>query len=101
MAASKYVASKLSNITISAADGNKAFLKNFTPIGSFLIKNETKYIQVFNQNANTEEFNSILSSVDKHMTVWVTWQAVVCDSNSVRRQTNGQHFIQLRNLYEP
>jgi hypothetical protein len=101
MVAGQYIASKLSSVPIARSEESQDFCKQFSLIGSFLIKNETKFIQVFNTNANTEEFNSILTNSDRHMTVWVTWTAYVCDSNSMRRQAFGQHFIQLRKLYEP
>lgn len=70
-------------------------------IGSFLMKHETKYIGITGQGGlNNEEFNNIISNNDQHMTIVLTWKAVVSDNSSAQRQAYGQHFLQLRNLYE-
>lgn len=64
------------------------------------MKNETKFIGAVSQIGNNEEFNNIVSTRDSHMTLMLTWKAIVSDNNSVQRQAYGQHFVQLRNLYE-
>lgn len=64
------------------------------------MKNETKFIKVLNQISNSEEFNQIVSTFDPHMTLVLTWSAIVSDNNSAQRTTFGQHFVQLRNIYE-
>lgn len=69
-------------------------------LDSFLLKNETKYIGVLKQSSNSEEFNQIVSTADPHMTLVLTWSATVNDNNLAQRVTFGQHFVQLRNLYE-
>lgn len=64
------------------------------------MKHETKFIKVMNQISNSEEFNQIVSTFDPHMTLVLTWSAMVNDNNSTQRTTVGQHFVQLRNIYE-
>lgn len=69
-------------------------------LDNFLLKNETKFIGVIRQGGNSEEFNNITSMYDPHMTVALTWKAIVSDNSSAQRIAYGQHFVQLRNLYE-
>lgn len=69
-------------------------------LSSFLMKHETKYIGVLGQTVTGEEFNNIVSMQDSHMTLALSWRAVISDNNSVQRITYGQHFVQLRKLYE-
>lgn len=63
---------------------------------SFFIKNETKF---FNSNITTEEFNTTVGMTDPHMTIALNWTAAVV-VNSAQRIAHGQHFVQLRHLYE-
>lgn len=81
-----------------------AYLEHAIPdieqIGSFLMKHETKFIGVIGQVGNNEEFNNIVSTSDPHMTIILTWRAIVSDNSSLQREAYGQHFLQLRSLYE-
>nr|XP_014088536.1 trafficking protein particle complex subunit 8 [Bactrocera oleae] len=65
----------------------------------FLAKHETLY---FNTNINTDEFNSTIMNTDPHTTVVLNWAAQVklFGQDETQRLVAGQHFIQLRNLYE-
>lgn len=68
---------------------------------SFLMKEETKFLRVFGQTTNNEEFNQIVATPDQHMTLILNWSAVVKDNNAVvQRTAHGQHFVQMRHLYE-
>lgn len=99
----EFVTNRLSSLKIQQRTADLTNLvPTFSKIGSFLIKNETKFVQVFGQVGSSEEFNNIISMLDRHMTICVTWKGLVYDNNlSLQRITYGQHFIQLRNLYEP
>ncbi|CAD7006198.1 unnamed protein product [Ceratitis capitata] len=65
----------------------------------FLAKHETLY---FNTNITTDEFNSAVLSTDPHTTVILNWAAHVklAGKDDAQRLVAGQHFVQLRNLYE-
>lgn len=63
---------------------------------SFLANHETIY---FNTNITTEEFNNIVATYEPHTTLAICWSAVIVQ-NSIQRLTNGQHFVQLKYLYE-
>lgn len=96
-----FVRNRLSSIVINNDIPVEAsVLPPFTQLNSFLMKNETKFIGVLGQTGNNEEFNQIVTDPDPHMTFAVTWRAVVNDNSSQQRQAFGQHFVQLRNLYE-
>lgn len=95
----EYISDKLSTISIRTPSAEMVeCLPNFHSTGSFLMKNETKFIRVY-ENTNNEEFNHIISSLDRHMTVCVNWSAQINDNGS-SRAAFGQHFVQLRNLYD-
>lgn len=97
-----FIRKRLTNLTIKPKTdvlvGSP--LPAINQMGSFLMKHETKYIGDLGQLGNSEEFNNIVSQNDPHMTVILTWMAVINDNSSVQRITYGQHFVQLRNLYE-
>ncbi|XP_055532257.1 trafficking protein particle complex subunit 8 [Wyeomyia smithii] len=96
----EYISDKLSTISIRAPSEDMIqCLPNFHSTGSFLMKNETKYIRVY-ESTNNEEFNQIISNLDRHMTISVNWSAHINDNGS-SRLAYGQHFVQLRNLYDP
>lgn len=63
---------------------------------SFLANHETVY---FNTSITTEEFNNIVASYEQHTTIAICWTAAIVQ-NSIQRQAYGQHFIQLKNIYE-
>lgn len=96
----QFVHNRLSILPIKQVPNVEKYVPNTANVGSFLMKHETKYIGIIGQMGNSEEFNNIVSTVDPHMTIAVTWKASVCDNSSVQRIAYGQHFIQLRNLYE-
>lgn len=75
-------------------------IPNVANLGSFLMKNETKFIGVLGQTGNNEEFNNIVSTFDPHMTIAISWRAIVSDNSSTQRQAFGQHFVQLRHLFD-
>lgn len=96
----QFVRNRLSILPIKHVLNVEKFVPDTANVGSFLMKHETKFIGVIGQVGNSEEFNNIVSTVDPHMTIAVTWKANVCDNSSVQRIAYGQHFVQLRNLYE-
>lgn len=96
----EFVKQRLSSVLIKEASIKENHIPSFDKLYSFLMKHETKFLNPFNSNINTEEFNAILSTCDPHMTVSINWTAVVVDCNSSQRHAHGQHFVQLRNLYE-
>lgn len=96
-----FVQNRLSSIVIKKDIAVDALvLPPLSQLNSFLMKNETKFIGVLGQTGNNEEFNQIVTDSDPHMTFAITWRAVVNDNSSQQRQAFGQHFVQLRNLYE-
>lgn len=98
---SAFLQNRLSSIVIkNDIPVDASVLPPFTQLNSFLMKNETKFIGVLGQTGNNEEFNQIVTDADPHMTFAVTWRAVVNDNSSQQRQAFGQHFVQLRHLYE-
>lgn len=96
----KFVRNRLSILPIKKVPNIAKYVPDTSNVGSFLMKHETKYIGIIGQLGNSEEFNNIVSTVDPHMTIALTWKANVCDNSSVQRIAYGQHFVQLRNLYE-
>ena len=63
---------------------------------SFLANHETIY---FSTNITTEEFNNIVATYEPHTTLAICWSAAIVQ-NSIQRITYGQHFVQLKYLYE-
>lgn len=96
----EFIRNRLSTLIIKQIPNIDNIVPNTSNLGSFLMKNETKYIGVIRQINNSEEFNNIVSTHDPHMTVMLTWKAIVTDNNSVQRIAFGQHFVQLRHLYD-
>ncbi|XP_058065337.1 trafficking protein particle complex subunit 8 [Anopheles bellator] len=95
----RYVSDKLSSICVRAVDDEaKTILPSLEAVSSFLIKHETKYIRVYEPGSN-EEFNQIVNQNDRHMTLCVNWSATIND-NGASRNAYGQHFVQLRKLYD-
>lgn len=96
----EFVRNRLSQVIIKPIPNIKRHVPNTLSMNSFLIKNETKYLGVIKQSSNSEEFNSIVATYDPHMTIVLTWKAIVSDNNSMQRIAYGQNFVQLRHLYE-
>ncbi|ALC44776.1 l-3-76BDm [Drosophila busckii] len=63
---------------------------------SFLANEETNY---FNTNISTEEFNATIASYVPHVTLALSWSALV-QQNEMQRVASGLHFIKLYTLYE-
>lgn len=95
-----FIKDRLSQLDIVPSKDITDAIPSLTKIGSFLMKNETKYIGVLGQAGNNEDFNNIVSNLDRHLSVILTWKAIVHDNSSLQRLAFGQHFVQLRNLYE-
>ncbi|XP_055701320.1 trafficking protein particle complex subunit 8 isoform X2 [Phlebotomus papatasi] len=97
----RFITAQLSRVPIKVSDAQEMKrLPAMQKVGSFLMKEETKYIKVLGSSGTSEEFNQIVSSADKHMTLAVTWSAQISDNGANRRTAAGQHFVQLRHLYE-
>lgn len=95
-----FLNTKLSEVVIRNIREARNQLPELGTPGSFLLKNETKFIDVFERLMTAEEFSNIMSKADPHMTICISWKAIVNDGSAIQRNTFGQHFIQLRNLYE-
>uniref|UniRef100_A0A336LLK1 CSON010132 protein n=1 Tax=Culicoides sonorensis TaxID=179676 RepID=A0A336LLK1_CULSO len=95
-----FLNSQISEVVVRNIREAKHQLPELGTPGSFLMKHETKYIDVFDKGMTQEEFSSIISKPDQHMTICLSWKAIVNDGSAIQRNTFGQHFIQLRNLYE-
>lgn len=95
-----FIRNRLSSLVIKPSTNVDRDIPSASNLGSFLMKNETKFIGVMKQVNNSEEFNQIVSMADPHMTFAITWSATVSDNNSAQRVTFGQHFVQLRHIYE-
>lgn len=95
-----FICNRLSSQLIKPIPNVDRDIPSIMSLNSFLMKNETKFIGVLKQTNNSEEFNQIVSTADPHMTLVLTWSATVNDNNSAQRVTFGQHFVQLRHLYE-
>lgn len=96
----EFIQNRLSTLVIKSFPDIDNVVPNTSNLESFLMKNETKYIGVLRQVNNSEEFNNIVSTHDPHLTVVLTWRAIVMDNNSSQRLAFGQHFVQLRHLYD-
>lgn len=97
----EFIQRQLSGVQlIGDAEESEAVLPGLNQLGSFLMKNETRYIGVLGQTGNNEEFNNIVSQPDRHMTIALSWRAVISDNSSMQRTAYGQHFVQLRFLYD-
>lgn len=108
----QFIASQISQLVVQAREGRgkteeqEGELAAPVPMevttNSFLMKEETKYLRVFGQTSNNEEFNQIVGAPDQHMTLILNWSAAVKDNNAtaVLRLARGQHFVQMRHLYE-
>lgn len=93
-----FISSQLSRALVLNEANSLISLKS---TNSFLMKEETKFLRVFGQTTNNEEFNQIVATPDQHMTLILNWSAVVKDNNAVvQRTAHGQHFVQMRHLYE-
>lgn len=95
-----FVRNRLSGVIMKSIANADRDIPSASNLGSFLMKNETKFIGIMKQVNNSEEFNQIVSMADPHMTIVLTWSATVSDNNSAQRVTFGQHFVQLRHIYE-
>lgn len=101
--AAAFVRQRLTSITLKRlADGIQStqLPPDFGRLDSFLMKHETKYIGQLGQTGNNELFNQIVTDSDRHATFALTWRATVNDNMSQQRIAVGQHFVQLRKLYE-
>lgn len=96
----QFITSQISNLNIQSPLDDKGALAG-TTTNSFLMKEETKYLRVFGQTSNNEEFNQIVATPDQHMTLVLNWSATVKGNNAMPQRTaHGQHFVQMRHLYE-
>lgn len=100
----QFIASQMSKLVVAECGQEKkdALMQAMdVTSNSFLMKEETKYLRVFGQTSNNEEFNQIVAMPDQHMTLILNWSAVIRDNNGVvQRTAQGQHFVQMRHLYE-
>lgn len=82
--------------TAASNSQNEQLIPKIHTMYGFLAKHETTY---FNTSLTSEEFNNIIATKDTHATVVLCWTAVVVQ-NSQQRIAQGQHFVQIRNMYE-
>lgn len=95
-----FLNTQISEVIVRNIREAKNQLPELATPGSFLLKHETKFIDAFEKGMTAEEFSNIISKADRHMTICLSWKAIVNDGGAIQRNTFGQHFIQLRNLYE-
>lgn len=95
----EFLRSQLSEVTVKEMREVKHQLPDLDTPGGFLMKHETKFVDVY-RGTSAEEFSNITSKADPHMTLCVTWKALVNDGSTSQRNTFGQHFVQIRNLFE-
>lgn len=95
-----FVRDRLTQIALGDAMADGDSVPGFERLNSFLMKAETKYIGQLGQTGNNELFNQIVTDVDRHATFALTWRATINDNMSQQRVAVGQHFVQLRKLYE-
>ncbi|XP_075159619.1 trafficking protein particle complex subunit 8 homolog l(3)76BDm [Haematobia irritans] len=90
--------SRLSHMPIESQNVkySEANIPKMSEMYSFLAKHETVF---FNPSLTTEEFNNIVASYQTHTTIALCWTAAIVQ-NSMQRQAYGQHFIQLKNVFE-
>jgi hypothetical protein len=97
---SQDISKKFSLFSLKEIEPFEEDILNMKFVGNFLIKNETRYLP-FNQQANTnEELNFILNSKNNHMTVCISWKASIFENDVFVRVAFGQHFVQLKHLFE-
>ncbi|XP_055378418.1 trafficking protein particle complex subunit 8 [Condylostylus longicornis] len=97
----EYIKTRLSALPVTPnLNHHLQIIPSFEKIYSFLMKHETRYLNVYNAAISTEEFNSMIATYDPHMTIAITWTAIITEASSSQRSAYGQHFIPLRNLYE-
>lgn len=98
---SEFISSQLSRVVVHEESQGQPGLMSVEGTNSFLMKEETKFLRVFGQTSNNEEFNQIVATPDQHMTLILNWSAKLKDNNAVvQRTVHGQHFVQMRHLYE-
>ncbi|XP_063702999.1 trafficking protein particle complex subunit 8 [Culicoides brevitarsis] len=95
-----FLKTSISEMVVRKIREAKNQLPELTTSGSFLLKHETKFIDVFEKGMSAEDFSNIISKPDRHMTLCLSWKAIVNDGGTIQRSTFGQHFIQLRNISE-
>lgn len=96
----EFIRRRISQTTLKPIDGIEKVIPDVKNLGSFLMKTETKYIGVLGQTGNNEDFHNLVSTYDPHMTIGISWKALVSDNSSTQRLAFGQHFVQLRHLYD-
>lgn len=99
LTSNEFVCNRLTSLEVSILPNNGGVIPCTKELFSFLMKNETRFLNPL--TATIEEFNAIISTFDPHLSVAISWTALVIDgSDSTKRTAQGQHFIQLRNFYE-
>lgn len=94
-----FICNRLSSLQVSKLSNNNDVIPCNKKLYSFLMKNETKFLNPL--TATIEEFNAIVSTFDPHLSIAISWTALIIDgSDSTNRSAQGQHFIQLRSFYE-
>lgn len=96
----QYINKKLSSFKVAEIDHFEDEILQMKHMGNFLLKNETMFLPFSQQNISNEEFNNLLNQNNKHMTLCITWKALIYDEGTIIRNAYGQHFVQLKNLFE-
>ena len=96
----EYFKNKLSVFNIKDVEPFEETILGMHGLGNFLVKNETKFIPFTQQNISVDDFNNVLNHSNKHMTLCISWKAVVNDNGVVVRNAFGQHFLELHHLFE-
>lgn len=93
----EFIKHRVSEFLIQPIDSRDKIIPSLKTLGNFLIKFETKFIR---QSSQSEEFNNIISTADRHLTLSVTWKGDIYENKTFVRSAFGQSFIQMRYLYE-
>lgn len=67
---------------------------------NFLIRNEAVYFPFSRQNVANEDLFEVLDAINNHMTMCINWKATITDNDRVLRTGVGQHFVQIKNIFE-
>lgn len=67
---------------------------------NFLIRNEAINFPFSQQNITNEDLFEVLDASNKHLTMCINWKATITDNDRILRTGLGQHFVQIKNIFE-
>lgn len=96
----EFINSKMTVHELRPVESFEENIFDMKSLGNFLIKTETKFLPFSSQPITNEELNNLLNSSNKHLTLCFTWKAAIYDNGTFIRNAFGQHFVQIRHLFE-